>query len=81
MAKNLGKVTSGGACEAKTMSENTLSTPWVIYNPNSTNFKVLYSVNGSLNESNHFYGGGSGSGSGTNEFANCGSNSGSNSGN
>jgi hypothetical protein len=72
MAKNLAKV--NGACNAKIVSEGQdFQTPWVIYNPNSTNFKVLYSVHGSLNDQNEFYGdefdgcggGGSGSGSGS----------------
>ena len=72
MAKNLAK--ANGACNAKTVSEGQdFQTPWVIYNPNSTNFKVLYSVHGSLNDQNEFYGdefdgcggGGSGSGSGS----------------
>ena len=72
MAKNIGKVTSGGACGAKTMSQNTLTAPWVIYNPESTNFKVLYSVHGNLDDQNEFYG---------DEFDNCGGGSGSGSGN
>jgi len=71
MAKHLAKATD--ACNAKTISNGSdFNTPWVIYNPNSDNFKVLYSTNGNLDDSNHFYGGGgSGSGAGTNEFANC----------
>jgi len=75
MAKNLAKV--NGACNAKIVSEGQdFQTPWVIYNPNSTNFKVLYSVHGSLNGQNEFYGdefdgcggGGSGSGSGGDRY-------------
>ena len=75
MAKNLAKATN--ACDAKTISNGSdFSSPWVIYNPDSSDFKVLYSTHGSLDATNYFYGGGSGSGAGTNEFANCGSNSG-----
>jgi hypothetical protein len=71
MAKNLAKVS--GACEAVSVSTgDTFNTPWVIYNPDSTNFKVLYSVHGSLNDQNEFYG---------DEFNNCGGGSGSGSGN
>lgn len=70
MAKNLAK--ASGACNAKEISNGgDFNSPWVIYNPDSSNFKVLYSTHGSLSDSNHFYGGGSGSGSGTNEFAGC----------
>ena len=75
MAKNLAKVTEGqGACGAKAISlEQGFSKPWVIYNPESENFKVLYSVHGDLSDTNEFYGdefsgctgGGSGSGSGS----------------
>ena len=72
MAKNLAKVTDG-ACGAKSVSEGgDFSTPWVIYNPDSTDFKVLYSVHGALDKDNEFYG---------DEFSNCGSGSGSGSGN
>ena len=75
MAKHLAKATN--ACNAKTISKGSdFNTPWVIYNPDSSNFKVLYSTNGNLEATNYFYGGGSGSGAGTNEFASCGSNSG-----
>jgi hypothetical protein len=79
MAKNLAKVTDG-ACEAKRVSEGSdFNTPWVIYNPNSTDFKVLYSVHGDLSDTNEFYGGSQEEPGG--EFGNCGSGSGSGSGN
>jgi len=65
MAKNLAKAT--GACNAKEISNGgDLSSPWVIYNPNSSNFQVLYSTNGSLDASNSYYGGSS-----SNEFKDC----------
>ena len=65
MAKNLAKST--GACNAKEISNGgDFSSPWVIYNPSSDNFKVLYSVNGDLSTSNHFYDSSNG-----NEFSNC----------
>ena len=79
MAKNLAKVTN--ACDAKTESIKKLSEPWVIYNPNSSNYKVLYSVNGSLDGHNAYYGGCPGSESDCGEFQGCGSGSGSGSGN
>jgi hypothetical protein len=65
MAKNLAK--ASGACNAKEISTGSdLNKPWVIYNPDSSNFKVLYSVNGDLSTSNHFYDSSSG-----NEFHDC----------
>ena len=65
MAKNLAKAT--GACNAKEISNGSdFNSPWVIYNPNSSNFKVLYSTNGTLDESNSYYGGSS-----DNEFRGC----------
>lgn len=65
MAKNLAKATS--ACNAKEISNGgDFSSPWVIYNPNSSNFKVLYSTNGSLGADNKYYGDSS-----SNEFKDC----------
>jgi hypothetical protein len=65
MAKNLAKATD--ACNAKTISNSSdFNTPWVIYNPSSSLHKVLYSVNGDLSTSNHFYDSSSG-----NEFKDC----------
>ena len=63
MSKNLAKAISG-ACDAKYISEGAdFATPWVIYNPDGTKFKVLYSVHGALSSSNEYYG---------DEFDNCG---------
>ena len=65
MAKNLAKAT--GACNAKEISNGgDFNSPWVIYNPNSNDFKVLYSTNGGLSVDNAYYGGSS-----SNEFKNC----------
>jgi hypothetical protein len=65
MAKNLAKAT--GACNAKDISNGSdFRSPWVIYNPDSSRFKVLYSTNGILDESNSYY-----DSSNNNEFHGC----------
>jgi hypothetical protein len=65
MAKNLAKAT--GACNAKEISNGgDFNSPWVIYNPDSSRFKVLYSTNGILDESNSYY-----DSSNNNEFHGC----------
>lgn len=68
MAKHFAKVS--GSCDAmNAASGGELSDPWVIFNSSKTGdekFKVLYKVDGSLNDNNSFYGSGS-----ENEFHGC----------
>jgi hypothetical protein len=69
MAKHFAKVSDSCAAKDAARSGGELSEPWVIYNDSKSSdakFRVLYKVDGSLNNNNSFYGSGS-----ENEFHGC----------